>query len=133
MPAGVELQLRPVIVVRGPYRANDGQVIRATANVWQPVADFQAALPVPFEANLQRKQLVSDMAVRVVGHHHAQIVVDERGGQHVAVRGIANLLAGEFIERRLWQSKLSIWLMPPTRKIQMTLRADARCSLRFAG
>ena len=46
MPAGVPGELRAVVVVDGPQRADDGEVVGARADVLPPVADLQAALAV---------------------------------------------------------------------------------------
>ena len=44
VPAGVELQLGPVVVVGRPHRADHGEVVDARADVRPPVADLDARL-----------------------------------------------------------------------------------------
>ena len=46
VPAGVQLELGPVVVVGRPQRADHGDVVGARADVLPPVADRQAALAV---------------------------------------------------------------------------------------
>ena len=52
--AGVKLQLRAVVVVGGPHRADDGHVVDALAHVRPPVADLDSALPPLPVADLHR-------------------------------------------------------------------------------
>jgi len=44
---------------------------------------------------------VADVAVGVIRHDDPQVLADERGREHVAVRRLADLLPGELIERGL--------------------------------
>src|SRR5439155_8435504 len=64
VPAGVELELRPVVVVAGPERADHGEVVGARADVLPPVGDLEAALAVAAEAGAEAHE---DLAVAVLG------------------------------------------------------------------
>jgi hypothetical protein len=46
----MKLDLGAVVVVGGPHGANDGDVVDATADVREPVADRNAAFAVLLEA-----------------------------------------------------------------------------------
>jgi hypothetical protein len=69
--AGVELRLGAVVVVGGVHRADDRQVIDALAQAGEPVADLGAALAVLLEADLQRVEAVTLLAVGVVDNDDA--------------------------------------------------------------
>ena len=68
--ARVELRLRAVVAVGGPQRAHERQPVGVRCDVWKPVADFHAALPVLAKSHLERKEGVALVAVGV-GHHQA--------------------------------------------------------------
>ena len=70
VPARVELHLRAVVVVRRPHGADHGNIIHAVPEVREPVADLDAAAAAGLEADLERINLVSLLAVGVVDHHH---------------------------------------------------------------
>ena len=59
--AGVELELGAVVVVGGPHRADDGDVVDAVAQVGPPVADLDPALAALPEADLHRVDLGMDL------------------------------------------------------------------------
>jgi len=52
---GVKLQLRAVVVVGCPDRADHGQVVGTGTQVREPAADFQSALAAFLESHLHRK------------------------------------------------------------------------------
>src|ERR671912_108238 len=58
VPAGVELQLRRVVVVGRPHRPHDRDVVNAPGQVRPPVADLDAGLAVLLEPDLRRVELV---------------------------------------------------------------------------
>ncbi len=99
--AGVKLKLRAVVVVGGPHRADDRQVVGTAGQLGPPVADLQPAGAMLLKADLRGKQLVADVAIGIVGYDDPQVLLDERRGEHVAVRRVADLLAGELGQCRL--------------------------------
>ena len=126
VPAGVELQLGAVVVVGGPHRADDGEVVDAAAEVRPPVADLQPALPALLEADLQGIELVANVAVGVVRHDDPQVLADELGESSTSLCGVSPIFLPAYLLSAGLGSKLSRWLMPPTRKIQMTFLALGR-------
>ena len=66
VPAGVKLQLGAVVVVGRPHRADDREVVDASADVRPPVADLDAGLTSLAIADLQRIERLADVAVGVV-------------------------------------------------------------------
>ena len=56
VPAGVELELGAMVVVRSPERADDRDVVGTRADVLPPVADLEPALAVFPEAGVQTHQ-----------------------------------------------------------------------------
>src|SRR4051794_39387150 len=68
-PAGMKFKLRAVVVVRGPHRPDDGQVVHLSAEIWKPIGDLDAALAALLEADLQRIDLWPLPAVGIVGTH----------------------------------------------------------------
>src|SRR5262249_12789407 len=67
VPAGVPLQLGAVVVVAGPQRADDGEVVGALSDVLPPVGDGETAFAVLLVA-------------RVKPHEHAAAAVRRVGG-----------------------------------------------------
>ena len=65
MTSGVELRLRTVVAVGGPHRTHDRQLIDLPGDVREPIADFDAALAVLLETNLQRIEHIALIAVAV--------------------------------------------------------------------
>ena len=67
---GVKGELRPVIAVLGPHRANHRELVCVFRHVGKPVADLQPALPMPLVADLQGVDGLAQVTVnRVEGHH----------------------------------------------------------------
>ena len=62
----MELDLRAVIVVGGPHRADDRQVVHAAADVREEIAHGNAALAPRAKPRLQGEDRVSLLAVGVV-------------------------------------------------------------------
>ena len=84
MAARVKLQLRGVVVVGGPRRANDGQIVNAISHVREPVTDFDAALTALPIADLHGKKL----------RHHLSLARDKFNDILLGERGIQNALYG---------------------------------------
>ena len=102
VPAGVELELRAVIVVGGPHRADDGQVVGAVAEVRPPVADLEAALAALLKADLHAEQLVADVAVvRRSARRSRRFFLTNGESSTSLVRRFGDRLAGVFVELRL--------------------------------
>src|SRR5262249_29202397 len=57
MPAREALQLSAVVVVGRKHRSDHGKIINSLANVWPPVAHFDAALSPFLEPDLRRIDL----------------------------------------------------------------------------
>ena len=91
--AGVELDLGAVIVVGGPHGADEGDVVGAGSDVREPVADFDAALAVAAEADLERVDGGALLTVGVVDDDDADIL-EFLGGLDVLVRGFGDGFAG---------------------------------------
>ena len=73
VPAGVELQLSPVVVVGRPHRADDGHVVDARAHVRPPVADLDPRLPALAITDLKRIKRLANVAVGVVRHDDSHV------------------------------------------------------------
>ena len=69
VPAGVKLQLGAVVVVDGPERPHDGEIVGAHADVTEPVAHHQAASAVGLVAGLQRHDDLAVAVGRVAAEH----------------------------------------------------------------
>src|SRR5436190_14417011 len=52
--SGMELGLGTVIAICGPHRTDEGNTVHVSSGMREPVAHFNAALPVFFEADLER-------------------------------------------------------------------------------
>ncbi len=65
--AGVELVLRPVIIVGRPHRPHDGHVVDAVPQVRPPVGHLDPRFPTFFKSNLQWIQFVADVSVGIIG------------------------------------------------------------------
>jgi hypothetical protein len=103
----VELRLRPVVVVGGVQRANEGDVVHAAGQVRPPVAELDAAPAVLAEADLEREEAVTLLAVGVVE--------DDDAGQpqplgilDVAERRLGDGQAGVAVEGRLGVEALQV-------------------------
>src|SRR5207244_3256828 len=59
MPAGVPGELSAVVVVIGPQRAHDGDVVRAFADVPPPIRDHEPALTVTAIARVEAHEHVA--------------------------------------------------------------------------
>src|SRR5262249_41156040 len=90
VPARVPLQLRPVVVVRGPQRTHHGDVIGTRPDVFPPVGHHQPAFAVLLVAGFEAHQHFAP-AVRGVGGDH---VLDARVGEDALVGGGIDGLAG---------------------------------------
>ena len=77
MAARMKLQLGGVVVVCGPGRANDGQIVDAIADMRKPVADFDAALSALPIADLHGEQLQLDLVL--AGHKLNHVLLGVRG------------------------------------------------------
>ena len=75
VPAGVELELRPMIVVRRPHRADDGNVVDTAGDVREPIANLDARLPVFAPADLHRIYERALLPVGVVDHDDAIVAI----------------------------------------------------------
>jgi hypothetical protein len=83
--AGLESELRAVIVVNGPERADHGDVVGALADAGEPVADEQAGLAVGAIAGLQRHD---GFAIAVGGIGADDVGVDALGIEDIFVRRV---------------------------------------------
>ena len=97
--AGVKLKLSAVVDVVGPHRADDGQIVDATADVRPPIADLDAALAAFAEADLHRVQLGENLSL--VGSSRADVLVEEFLVQDAVKRRLGDRFAGVFVECRL--------------------------------
>ena len=52
MSSSVELKLRGVIVIGGPHRTHNSNVVDTAADVWPPIADRDAAFSTSLKSNL---------------------------------------------------------------------------------
>ena len=94
--SGLPGELGAVVVVDGPERAHHRQVVRASADVLEPIADHEAGLAVGLVAGLQRHD---DLAV-AVGRVRADDVF-ALGREHAGVRRLGDRFAGVPGELRL--------------------------------
>src|SRR5262249_24575140 len=92
VPAGVELQLRAVVVVAGPERADDGDLVDAFGDVRPPVADLDARFAPLLETGLQRVELRLHLVL--AGDDLADVFLEERGVERRLVRRLRDRLAG---------------------------------------
>src|SRR5262249_39948739 len=106
MPAGVKLELRPVIVVRRPHRAYDGNIVDAIADMRPPVAGFNAAFAVLAIADLHRKNLRVHFVQ--ADDYLAQVFLQVRRFERFFVRRLRDGLAGVLIQFRLWIKRLHL-------------------------
>ena len=104
VPAGVELELGAVVVVRGPERADDRDVVGTRADMPPPVADLEPALAVFLEAGVQTHQDLA-AAVRRVARND---VFQPLRVEDVLVRRRVDRLAGESIELGLGVEALDV-------------------------
>ena len=93
MAAGLEGELRAVIVVNGPERAHHGEIIRAGADVLEPVADDQSALAVGLVAGLEREDDLAIAVARIAADHVFVLRLD-----HGFVRRVGDGFAGVFVQ-----------------------------------
>jgi hypothetical protein len=99
MPAGVELQLRSMVVVSRPHRADHGDVVDTTSNVGPPVAYLDAALSPLAMADLHRKQ-GAPWVVQALDEL-AEVLFQKRRIKDVLVGRLLVGLAGVEIQRGL--------------------------------
>ena len=97
MAARLPGQLRAVIVMNGPERAHHREIVRAFANVFEPIAHDQPALAVSFVAGLQRHD---DLAISMRRIGPDDVCVDALWIEHILVRRLVNRLAGVFVQLR---------------------------------
>src|SRR5687767_14617046 len=71
VPAGVELQLRSVVVVRGPHGADEGDVVELRPDVRPLVSNFDAGATATREPRLQRVDRLPDL---LLGVNDAQVL-----------------------------------------------------------
>ena len=121
VPAGVELELGAVVVVGGPHRADDGDVVDAVADVRPPVADLDAALAALAVADLQR--IERGLGVVQPLDELADVLLEKWRVEDVRVRRFLDRLAGVSCSSAGLGSKLSTWLVPPIMNSQMTFLA----------
>src|SRR5262249_18746594 len=96
MPAGMPGELGAVIVVIGPERANDGDIVGAFADVPPPIRDHEAALPVTPVARIEAHEYVAIAVRRVAGDDVAAFEL-----QHAAMRRVRNRLPRVAVKFRL--------------------------------
>src|SRR4051794_17288797 len=89
---GMELQLSAVVDVVRPHRANDRQVIDATAHMRPPVANFDAALAAPAVADLQWVKFGENLSH--IRRGSPNIVIQELFIQNTFVRRFGDRDAG---------------------------------------
>ena len=71
VPPRMKLNLCAVVIVGGPNRSDEADVVDARADVWKPVTYFDAALAVFLETDLQRIELVALLSIRIVHNNNA--------------------------------------------------------------
>ena len=98
LATGVKLQLRAMIVVGGPGRANECDIVGALGQVRPPVADFDAALPTLALADLQRQQSLHELPLF---HRGVDMVLNVRRVQHSSIRCLADGLSAIFAKSGL--------------------------------
>ena len=98
MATGLERELCAVVVVQRPERAHHSEVVGAGADIREPVAHLQPALPVLLVAGLERHD---GLAVAVGGVAPHNIGIDPLGVQYGLVRGFFYGLARVLVELRL--------------------------------
>ena len=106
VPPGKELKLRPVIVVRGPARTDQSQIVGAVAQVRPPVADPQpgfAALLIP---DLHRKNLRVNLVQP--GNDLAEVFFQVLRFERLLVRRLADGLASVLVQLRLRVERLHL-------------------------
>src|SRR5262245_1467800 len=96
MPAGVPGELSAVVVVIGPERADDSDIVGALADVPPPIRDHEPALPVTPVARVEAHEHVAIAVRRVAGDDVAALEFE-----HAAMRRVRNRLAGVAIQLRL--------------------------------
>ena len=121
VPAGVELKLGPVVVVGRPHRADDGQVVGMAAQMRPPVADLQR--------RSGRASCSRPAADRSWDGPCAALRRTRAGSSSGTAnraspcRGVSAIVLPAYSFSSGLGSNVSMWLMPPTRKSQMTLLA----------
>ena len=100
MFAGMELNLGPVIVVGRPHRANYRDIIDTAADVREPVAHLDTALPILPESGLERIDDVSLLPVGVIDHDDPDIL-QPLGILDMRIGRLGDRLSPELREERL--------------------------------
>jgi len=68
---GMKLNLRAMIVIRGPHGTQHRDVIRTAPHMRKPMTEFKARLTIGFEPGLKRVKFVALLSVGIVDDHHA--------------------------------------------------------------
>src|ERR1700684_1822885 len=84
VPPGVELQLRGMIIVGCPHGADQRDVVDLLCQVWPPVRDLNAALPMLPESDLHREELLLDLMVARL--KFADVFLHEWRCEHIFMR-----------------------------------------------
>jgi hypothetical protein len=92
VPARMELRLSAVVAVGRPQRADDRQPIDLPGEPREPIAHFDAALPMLLEADLERVERVALVAVAV--GHDQPLDGEPLGILHVGEGRLGDRLAG---------------------------------------
>jgi hypothetical protein len=92
VPARQKLHLRPVVVVARPHRADNRQLIDATAHMGKPVAHLNSRLPPLLKTDLRGKDAGLRFVDDIVGDLLAD-VFEIRRFEHMLVRRFAERLA----------------------------------------
>ena len=98
MATGMELHLSSMIVVSGPHRTNEGDVVSTGSDMRKPITDFDAGLPMFFVSCLQWVDRFTIFAISIVHYNHPKILEVFRV-EDIGVRRIADGLSGKFIQR----------------------------------
>ena len=101
MSPRMKLDLCPVVVVSGPHRANNGQVIHLLANMWEPVTDHCSAFTILFVASLQRVKFITLLSIGIT-YHHDPLVFEFFRIKNIGVRRVWYGLSRVVIKCRLW-------------------------------
>jgi hypothetical protein len=106
MASRVKLQLRSMVVVGGPHRTDNRQIVNAISHVRPPVTDLDAALatlPVP---HLRGEELRHQLSLARDEFH--DILFGKRGIQNSLVRGILDGLPCVPLQHRLRIKRLDV-------------------------
>ena len=96
MPARVPCELRAVVVVLGPERAHHGEIIRASADMREPVAHHESALAVVLIAGVERHDDLAVLVRRIAADDVLVCILE-----HAGVRRFLDAFAAISVERGL--------------------------------